>query len=249
MLHPLASLWRHPKRVLFYDSGGWIGQSALLLDGAGQARALESQRRFTSMDDAFGYLRYWSAEPDARAELKSVLQRSGASLVSAHAGTDGWLRALASRVLAGAVVVVEEDRRSGSPARLVAPPGAAATVVVAALPLLTDPSLRIDMPVAAPEAVPVADEPEATAPSTESDTPEIPAAIAAQIAQAKSLEEAAKQGTPFCEICAAARTPAPEQSASDQVQIRQAETLEIAARNGTPFCEACQKAANANREE
>ncbi|MYM96259.1 hypothetical protein [Duganella vulcania] len=182
MLHPLASLWRHPKRVSFYDSGGWIGQSALLLDGAGQARALESQRRFTSIDDAFNYLRYWSAEPDARAELKSILQRSGASLVGAHAGTDGWLRGLASRVVAGAVLVVDENRRVGGPGRLMATssPGAG-VAAIAALPLLTDPSLQIATPVAAPEAPPAADEPDATAPATESVTPEFAATTAAQI--------------------------------------------------------------------
>jgi hypothetical protein len=143
MLHPLASLWRHSSRVTFYESGGQIGQ-ALLQGGAqgglaGQGSVLGSRRRFSSADDAYSYLRYWLGEPAARAELKWILQRSGPSLATAHAGADGWLHALAGRLMNGAIVVLEELSRQAMPGRLVAPPAAAmAAAALSALPALAD---------------------------------------------------------------------------------------------------------------
>ncbi|MQA37631.1 hypothetical protein [Rugamonas aquatica] len=134
MLHPLASLWRHSSRVTFYESGGQVGQ-ALLQGGAHMAG---SRRRFASADDAYSYLRYWLGEPAARAELKWILQRSGPSLATAHAGVDGWLHALAGRLVSGAVVVLEELSRQAMPGRLVAPPAAAmSAAALSALPALS----------------------------------------------------------------------------------------------------------------
>jgi hypothetical protein len=134
MLHPLASLWRHSCRVTFYESGGQGGQS-LPQDGG----AAGSRRRFASADDAYSYLRYWLGEPAARAELKWILQRSGPSLATAQAGVDGWLHALAGRLMNGAVVVREELSRQAMPGRLVAPSSAAAAsaAALAALPALS----------------------------------------------------------------------------------------------------------------
>lgn len=136
MLHPLASLWRHSGRVTFYESGGQVGQS--LLQGGLQASAQGARRRFASSAEAFGYLRFWAGEPAARAELKWVLQRSGPSLVSAHGGADGWMHALAGRLVSGAVVVLEEISRQAMPGRLVAPASAAlSAAAISALPALS----------------------------------------------------------------------------------------------------------------
>jgi hypothetical protein len=134
MLHPLASLWRHSSRVTFYESGGQIGQA--LLQGQGGQHTLGSRRRFSSAADAYTYLRYWLGEPAARAELRWILQRSGPSLATANSGPDGWLHALAGRLMSGAVVVMEELSRQAQPGRLVAAPSAAGAASVAALSAL-----------------------------------------------------------------------------------------------------------------
>ncbi|GJJ00698.1 hypothetical protein RugamoR64_12360 [Duganella rhizosphaerae] len=134
MLHPLASLWRHSSRVTFYESGGQAGQS-LPHSGATMPGA---RRRFSSSDDACTYLRFWLGEPAARAELKWILQRSGPSLAGAHGGPDGWLNALAGRLVSGAVIVLEELSRQAQPGRLVAPSTAAASAAaLSALPALS----------------------------------------------------------------------------------------------------------------
>lgn len=139
MLHPLASLWRHSGRVTFYESGGQLG-AALLQggdQGGAQGSASGARRRFASADEAFAYLRFWAGEPAARAELKWVLQRSGPSLATANAGPDGWLRALAGRLMNGAIVVLEEMSRQARPGRLVAPAAAAmSAAAISALPSL-----------------------------------------------------------------------------------------------------------------
>ncbi|WP_158567973.1 MULTISPECIES: hypothetical protein [unclassified Duganella] len=239
MQHPLASLWRHPTRVLFYQSPGLPEHTAFGPGGWSRSQAISTRRRFTSAGDAFDYLRYWMGEPGARSELKSILQRSGPSLAGAHSGVDGWQHALARRMATGAVVVVEEHSRLGAPGRLVGPSSAGATdAAVDALPLLSDMSSPIPSPVQEPTATAVTTEASTTSPITES---EESASAADQIAQAEVLEEAAKDGTPFCEICEAARQAAEQSSESPANQIAQAETLEQAARNGTPFCEICEK--------
>jgi hypothetical protein len=139
MLHPLASLWRQSSHVTFYESGGQLGQALLDERGGGrQQHAMGSPRRFVSSDDAYSYLRYWAGEPAARAELRWILQRSGPSLVTAHGGIDGWLHALAGRLMTGAVVVLEELSRQAMPGRLAAPPGAAmSAAALSALPALS----------------------------------------------------------------------------------------------------------------
>ncbi|HEX8403306.1 MAG TPA: hypothetical protein VF670_01710 [Duganella sp.] len=129
MLHPLCSLWRHDRRVAFYEAGGHAGPS-------GHSGA----RSFLNADDALHYLRYWMGEPGARAELQWVLHKACSSSASARGG-DGWLAALAARIAGGAIVVVEELRRRAAPGRLVAPGGAGAAAAataqgLAALPLL-----------------------------------------------------------------------------------------------------------------
>lgn len=98
-----------------------------------------SPRRFRSGDDAYNYLRYWLGEPAARAELKWILQKSGPSLATAHAGLDGWLHALAARLVSGAVVVLEELSRQAMPGRLVVAPSAApaAAAALSELPALS----------------------------------------------------------------------------------------------------------------
>lgn len=134
MLHPLASLWRQSCRVTFYESGGKPSEGLFQNHGLGrQPHVLGVRRSFTSADEAFNYLRYWLAEPAARAELKWVLQRSGPSLVTSHGGVDGWLHALAGRLKSGAVAVMEEHARHARPGRLVAAPSAGSAAAAAAL--------------------------------------------------------------------------------------------------------------------
>jgi len=253
MLHPLASLWRHPSRVWFYESGRLAGQDAFDDGGLDRLDPIGVRRRFASVDEAFAYLRYWAAEPAVRAELRFILNRSGPALASAHAGEAGWLRALAARMAAGAVVVIEENRGNAAPGRLVAPASAApAADAVADLPPLSTVAAVVAAPVAEavaaePEAVPTPAEPE----SEPAPQPLAPEAVAAQVAQAQTLEQAARDGTPFCEICEAAAASAeppappappeqPEPPAALADQLAQAETLEQAARQGTPFCEICE---------
>jgi hypothetical protein len=147
MLHPLASLWRQSCRVTFYESGGQLGQA--LFQGSGltsEHHVLGSRRRFLSGDEAYNYLRYWNSEPAARAELKWILQKSGPSLATAHGGTDGWLHALAGRLVAGAVVVLEELSRQARPGRLVVPPSATTAMSLAALASLPSLSLLPQIP-------------------------------------------------------------------------------------------------------
>ncbi|MBV6324355.1 hypothetical protein [Duganella violaceipulchra] len=239
MQHPLASLWRHPARVLFYHSAARPEHTAFCLDGSGRPQPMGTRRRFVSAVDAFDYLRYWLGEPGARSELKSILQRSGPSLADAHSGVDGWQHALARRMATGAVVVVEENTRLGAPGRLIAPTTAGATdAAVAALPLLTDATSVMPPPVQEPAAT--------TTTAVSSETPPSVASVLSatdtdQIAQAEALEAAAKDGTPFCEVCEAARKAAQESAEAEANQIAQADTLEQAAVDGTPFCEICEK--------
>ena len=267
MLHPLASLWRHPARVWFYASDAMAGRAFFQAGAQAQPQALGTRRRFCSADEAFDYLRYWSGTPDARAELKSLLQRSGTSLVGAHAGGDGWLRGLAARLSSGAVVVVEEPQAAGRPGRLVAAASAAAGGdEVASLPLLSD--MVASPTVAAPEPAAPAPASGASAVSPERETdqepdrepdqeaepePEGPASAADQVTQAETPEQAVPEATPFREIGNVAQTadtaapePAEVDPAADQPdqldQVAQAETLEQAARDGTPFCEICNAA-------
>lgn len=239
MQHPLASLWRHPARVLFYHSTARPEHTAFCLDGSGQPQPIGTRRRFVSAVDAFDYLRYWLGEPSARSELKSILQRSGPSLADAHSGVDGWQQALARRMATGAVVVVEENTRLGAPGRLIAPTAAGATdAAVAALPLLTDATSVMPAPVQEEVATTTAAETSDTPPIV---APELSATDLDQIAQAETLEAAAKDGTPFCEVCEAARKTAQQAAEAEANQIAQADTLEQAARDGTPFCEICEK--------
>lgn len=261
MLHPLASLWRHPARVWFYASDAMAGRAFFQAGAQAQPQALGTRRRFCSADEAFDYLRYWSGTPDARAELKSLLQRSGTSLVGAHAGGDGWLRGLAARLSSGAVVVVEEPQAAGRPGRLVAAASAAAGGdEVASLPLLSD--MVASPTVAAPEpaapapasgASAVSPEPEREPDQEAEPEPEGPASAADQVTQAETPEQAVPEATPFREIGNVAQTadtaapePAEVDPAADQPdqldQVAQAETLEQAARDGTPFCEICNAA-------
>jgi hypothetical protein len=205
MLHPLASLWRHPVRVSFYEPQGVAGQALFAGRGVVQPYEAGTARRFSSADDATNYLRYWLGEPDARAELKWLLQRSGPPLGTSHGGPHGWLGALAGRLAAGGLVAVEENVQVGMPGRLVAPQSAAgsAAASVADLPPLLP---------ASPAFVPASDTPAANADVVQRDStpvsaaPELRQSAVDQVAQAQALEQAAVNGTPFCEICETAKT-------------------------------------------
>ncbi|HEX8609692.1 MAG TPA: hypothetical protein VF800_00180 [Telluria sp.] len=147
MLHPLCSLWRHNCRVTFYEPGGQARFAAP--DRVSQHAIAGAPRSFVGNDDAYHYLRHWMGEPAARAELAWLLQRSGPSLSSAHAGDDGWLHALARRIAGGAVLVLEELNRQAMPGRLVAA-GAAGAAAVAALDALPSLAALPKVPVVVP---------------------------------------------------------------------------------------------------
>ena len=138
MLHPLLSLWRPPCRVTFYDQGaGSAGDSGEPFQG--MLPPLGTRRLFRNTEDAAMYVRYWSGEPSAQAELRWLLKRCAPS---AHAGTapDRWVQSLAALLVSGVVAVVEESSRRAMPGRLAPAPGsssaAAAAAAVAALPAL-----------------------------------------------------------------------------------------------------------------
>lgn len=252
MLHPLASLWRYPARVIFYHAAALAGHQHFSTNGLGLAAPMATQRRFSSLDDAMRYVRYWAGEPAACAELKSMLQRSNTALVSNYAGADGWMHALAGRLAAGTIVVLQENAHLGRPGRLVVPvTGSMSGAAIATLPLLselappTPPLTPLTEPVSVPAEALVPEDAtvilEAPSTSQGADLPE----AAEKIAQAATLEQAAVTGAPLCEIRASqpvvvddeplAQEDGPEASQ----QIAQAETLEHAAITGTPFCELC----------
>ena len=259
MLHPLASLWRYPARVIFYHAAALAGHQHFSTNGLGLTAPMATQRRFSSFDEAMRYVRYWAGEPAACAELKSMLQRSNTALVSNHAGADGWMHALAGRLAAGTIVVMQENAHLGRPGRLVAPvTGSLSGAAIAALPLLSE--LAPPTPPLAPLAEPVSVPTEALvpedatvivdAPSTSqgADSPE----AAENIAQAATLEQAAVTGAPLREIRASQTVVVDDEPLAEEdeqlaeedgpeasQQIAQAETLEHAAITGTPFCELC----------
>lgn len=192
MLHPLASLWRNSARVTFYEAGGQAGRGLFQGDGLGGAHAGGARRRFSSADDAYSYLRYWLGEPAARAELKWVLQRSGPSLASAHAGPEAWLHALAGRLVAGAIVVQEEHHRHAMPGRLVAPPSAGmSAAAVAALPALSVAAAAIPVaPVLLPLLEDVRIEGAEVLPELDQSLAQVEAAVASVSAASLSLDPA-----------------------------------------------------------
>ncbi|QJE01797.1 hypothetical protein HH212_18640 [Massilia forsythiae] len=259
MLHPLASLWRHPLRVSFYESRALTGGGLPRPDGPG-LESLAVRRRFASADATAAYLRYWLGEPAARAELQATLRRSGPSLTSVNAGADGWLRALATCIMAGSIVVVEEKTHRAIPSRLIAPSPPAADSVddlspLSATALMETPVRDVDeapavaATKAATPAAAAAWDMQADAGTEARETAATETAVDVQVAQAQVLEEAARNGTPFCEICEAARVPvdptpqdreASTYPPSPADHVAQAETLEQAAQHGTPFCEICE---------
>lgn len=137
MLHPLVSLWRHSCRITFYESGGMASAGFPGPGEPGSAAPLVVRRRFRSAEEAIQYLRYWAGDPGARAELRWMAGRAGASLAHGQ-GPDAWIEPLAGKLQAGAIVVMEESARRAQPGRLVAPPAAAAApAALAALPPLS----------------------------------------------------------------------------------------------------------------
>lgn len=94
MLQPLASLWRHPARTVFYDNAGLVGQTYSKNEGLSPHRAMAKRRRFGSLDDAINYLRYWLGEPDARAESRWTLHRCSPSSVCTASSPDAWINSL-----------------------------------------------------------------------------------------------------------------------------------------------------------
>lgn len=137
MLHPLATLWRHAVRVTFYESDSVTGHVLFHDDRLRKSHAAGARRHFSSADVALNYLRYWLGEPAARAELRWVLQRSGPSQARIQGGIDGWLHALAGRLVGGALVVLEETSRYAMPGRLIAPSNIGTDADIGALPKLS----------------------------------------------------------------------------------------------------------------
>lgn len=135
MLHPLLSLWRHSCRATFYDQG--VGGAAFGSDlGHGLLPPLGVKRWFRSADEAVAYLRYWSGDPAAQAELRWLLKKCAPAPL-AGATADRWMHALAGLLISGTVVVVEETARRAMPGRLAAAPAASAAATLATLPPLS----------------------------------------------------------------------------------------------------------------
>ena len=136
MLHPLLSLWRHSCRATFYDQG--VAGSPSYANDASPAMLppLGVKRSFRNADEAAGYLRYWSGDPSAQAELRWLLKRCSPTPM-AGAAIDRWLHALGGLMLSGVVVVVEESSRRAMPSRLAPAPSAGAAATLATLPPLS----------------------------------------------------------------------------------------------------------------
>jgi hypothetical protein len=259
MLHPLASLWRHPARVSFHDSGSGAGLVDPASTGAGMHVAFAERRRFRSVGDAREYLRYWIADPAARAELRWVLQRAGPSLTSSHSGGDAWVYALAGFLSSGSIVVLEVAVGVARPGRLAAA-AASTTAEIAALPALGE--LAAASPGQPPPSQERAGESGEVAPDEEEvQEPAGSAEAVLQAAQAETLEQAAEVGVPFCEVCARAQAALEDEAGAAEhdeqpaqetpvavEQIAQAEALEQAATSAVPFCEVCEQQRIARQE-
>jgi len=236
MLHPLASLWRHPARVTFYNSDSLAGHHSSVSDGLGFSPSMVSRRRFASADEAFHYLRYWLGEPSARSELRWILQRSGSSLACGYGATDGWVHALAGRLATGAIVVLQDSGAAGRPGRLVASgAGAMSAAAFAALPLLSD--MASTVPVVSAVSV-ASSEPVVTAIAVSSTE----APLASSVAEV----EAPQVVVQTADVYELGKDEVEVQEADEHemlVQSAQAETFEQAAVTGTPFCEICARQA------
>ncbi len=147
MLYPLIALWRHNFRVTFYESGG---VSSAGLFGAHRPSAdsvLGHRHTFYTASEAQNYLRYWTGDPSARSQLMWLIHRMDASSAN-YLGGDGWIDALANRLLGGGLIAMEESSRLSAPGRLKVPPkaGAKAAALAALPPLASVPAVPIVVP-------------------------------------------------------------------------------------------------------
>jgi hypothetical protein len=96
------------------------------------------RRSFRTTSEAVQYLRYWAADPGARAELRWLAGKTGSALAHGQK-QDAWVETLAGKLMTGAVLVLEESARRAQPGRLVAAPsaGAATPAALSALPALS----------------------------------------------------------------------------------------------------------------
>jgi hypothetical protein len=146
-----------------------------------------------SAQEVYRYIKARTSRMGAASELRELLVKQGARNLNSD---DDVLREAASQVMLGRLFLLlgEQEGGTGSgPADPEAPPA---------------PAERPKRPgMSAPPPLPPPRKPAVTeAPAPE---PEITAALAQDV-QAAALEQAAKDGTPFCEVCAKAAAEAAE---------------------------------------
>jgi hypothetical protein len=148
MLYPLIALWRHNFRVNFYESDGVASGGLFDSQRSTLSDAVLGQRHsFYSASEAQSYLRFWLADPSARSQLMWLIHRTGTNSENFQGG-DGWIDALANRLLLGGLIAMEESNRLAAPGRLTLPPKASSiAAALAGLPSLASvPAVPVVVP-------------------------------------------------------------------------------------------------------
>jgi hypothetical protein len=148
MLYPLIALWRHNFKVNFYESGGVASAGLFDAQRPSSSDSVMGQRHsFHSASEAQSYLRFWLGDPSARSQLMWLVHRVGANSANSQ-GVDGWIDALANRLLGGELIAMEESNRLSAPGRLMVPPKAStkAAALASLPPLASVPAVPVVVP-------------------------------------------------------------------------------------------------------
>lgn len=148
MLFPIISLWRHTFKVTFYESGGFASSSLFNPQRSSASGSVLGHRHtFQTASEAESYLRFWTGDPSACAQLKWMVHRMDASSAN-YRGGDDWIETLANRLFGGELIAMEESNRLSAPGRLTMPPkaGAKATALASLPPLASVPAVPVVAP-------------------------------------------------------------------------------------------------------
>ena len=147
MLYPLIALWRHNFRVTFYESGGVASSDIFDAQRTSVDSVLGHRHTFHNASEAQNYLRFWTGDPSACSQLMWMLHRMDANSAN-YQGGDGWVDALANRLLWGELIAMEESNRMSAPGRLTVPPKASTKAAALATlpPLASVPAVPVVVP-------------------------------------------------------------------------------------------------------
>lgn len=141
MLYPLASLWRQNCRIDIIESDTLEGVHAgrLSMSTFGNKFTGNTPKYFSHLEDALRYLRFWSGNPSAMAELHCITQRIGATGTLIGKPSDQALKILANLLVQGKLTLFEVPLRRSMPGRLAIPETASTeSSPLADLPALDD---------------------------------------------------------------------------------------------------------------